>query len=485
VIIIEEVARACAASSLIPAVNKLVTVPLLLSGAEELKRTSLRPVARGEALFSYALSEAGAGSDAASMRTRAVQDRDHWVLNGTKMWISNAGVSQYYTVMAVTDPARGSRGISAFPVGSAAAQPPGQAPAHQSRHGGCGVVVRPADGSRIMVTGVGGAPGFDLAVSLLKRGIGVIGLDADPLAPGLVIPGIIPRITASADSPGYPAGLLGLCRELRPAALFSTVEHELPALIRMRHDLVGLGVRTWLPDLDGAQACIDKAAFCTALARNGLPVPRTWLPSEISQVPDGIPLVVKPRYGQGSKGVYFCSDRHQVVVLSELAPDPVIQEFVPGREFTADCLVGRDGRSSVILRWRLLVKGGLSVVSATFRDEEVVGLVRRVLAAIGAAGPCCVQGIIRDDGHGSRVQFIEANARFAGAFRLSEEAGADLVGQALNGMFGTPVDHAALAYRPGIYLTKYTETLAVGPRPAAPAGERQAPAVEGAGTWLL
>ena len=116
VIIIEEVARVCASSSLIPAVNKLGTVPLLLAGSEELKRKYLPAVARGEALFSYALSEASAGSDAAGIRTRAVRDGDRWVLNGTKMWISNAGVSQYYTVMAVTDPAKGARGISAFVV---------------------------------------------------------------------------------------------------------------------------------------------------------------------------------------------------------------------------------------------------------------------------------------------------------------------------------------------------------------------------------
>ncbi len=116
VIVIEEVARACASSSLIPAVNKLGTVPLLLSGSEELKRKYLSPVARGEAMFSYALSEAGAGSDAASMKTRAVRDGDEWVLNGTKMWITNAGVSQFYTVMAVTEPGKGARGISAFVV---------------------------------------------------------------------------------------------------------------------------------------------------------------------------------------------------------------------------------------------------------------------------------------------------------------------------------------------------------------------------------
>ncbi|WUH96195.1 acyl-CoA dehydrogenase family protein [Spirillospora sp. NBC_00431] len=116
VIVIEEVARACASSSLIPAVNKLGTVPVLLSGSEELKAKYLGPVARGEAMFSYALSEADAGSDAAGMKTRAVRDGEAWVLNGTKMWITNAGESEFYTVMAVTDPSQGARGISAFVV---------------------------------------------------------------------------------------------------------------------------------------------------------------------------------------------------------------------------------------------------------------------------------------------------------------------------------------------------------------------------------
>jgi alkylation response protein AidB-like acyl-CoA dehydrogenase len=116
VIVIEEVARACTSSSLIPAVNKLGTVPLLLAGSEELKKRYLGPLAAGEGMFSYALSEPEAGSDAAAMRTRAVRDGDHWVLNGVKRWITGAGVSKYYTVMAVTDPDSGARGISAFVV---------------------------------------------------------------------------------------------------------------------------------------------------------------------------------------------------------------------------------------------------------------------------------------------------------------------------------------------------------------------------------
>jgi alkylation response protein AidB-like acyl-CoA dehydrogenase len=115
-IVIEEVARACASSSLIPAVNKLGTMPLLLSASAELKQRYLPQVASGEAMFSYCLSEPEAGSDAAGMTTRAVLDGDSWVLNGAKRWITNAGVSEFYTVFAVTDPSARSRGISAFVV---------------------------------------------------------------------------------------------------------------------------------------------------------------------------------------------------------------------------------------------------------------------------------------------------------------------------------------------------------------------------------
>lgn len=116
-IVIEEVARGCMSSSLIPAVNKLGSMPVQIGGSEEIKQKYFPAVASGESGFSYGLSEREAGSDTASMKTRAVRDGDDWVLNGVKTWITNAGVSDFYTVMAVTDPdgPRG-RNISAFVV---------------------------------------------------------------------------------------------------------------------------------------------------------------------------------------------------------------------------------------------------------------------------------------------------------------------------------------------------------------------------------
>lgn len=113
VIIIEEVARACGSSSLIPAVNKLGSLPLILAGSEEQKQKYLPQLAAGKG-FSYCLSESEAGSDAAAMTTKAVKDGDGWVISGSKKWISNAGFSDFYTVLAQCDPKLGAKGITAF-----------------------------------------------------------------------------------------------------------------------------------------------------------------------------------------------------------------------------------------------------------------------------------------------------------------------------------------------------------------------------------
>lgn len=116
VLVIEEIARADVSASLIPAVNKLGSLPVMIGGGEEIKKKYLTRLAAGQGGFSYCLSEPDAGSDAANQKTRAVRDGDDWILNGTKRWISNAGESEFYTVLATTDPDARTRGISAFVV---------------------------------------------------------------------------------------------------------------------------------------------------------------------------------------------------------------------------------------------------------------------------------------------------------------------------------------------------------------------------------
>ena len=115
-LLVEEIARVCASSSLFALISRLGITALLLHGSDELKAKYVPRIASGEWQASYCLSEPGAGSDVAAMTTRAVRDGDHYVITGRKAWITNAGISDLYTVFAKTDPAAGHRGISAFAV---------------------------------------------------------------------------------------------------------------------------------------------------------------------------------------------------------------------------------------------------------------------------------------------------------------------------------------------------------------------------------
>ena len=113
---VEEVSRACATTGLILAVQELGSLALKLAGTEEQKDLYLPKLASGEWIGAYALTEAGSGSDSAAMRTEARRDGEEYVLNGSKRFITNAGVAGFYTVFAKTDPDAGHAGISCFVV---------------------------------------------------------------------------------------------------------------------------------------------------------------------------------------------------------------------------------------------------------------------------------------------------------------------------------------------------------------------------------
>ncbi len=113
-LVTEELSKACLGVSTTYGAIALGTLPVLISGDDAMKARVLPKVAAGEWIAAFCLTEAEAGSDAFSMRTRAVKDGDGYVINGTKQWITNGGEADFYTVIAMTDPSRGARGASAF-----------------------------------------------------------------------------------------------------------------------------------------------------------------------------------------------------------------------------------------------------------------------------------------------------------------------------------------------------------------------------------
>ena len=116
VIVTEELSKACGGIALSFAGTALGTIPIILSGSDEQKQRWLPDIADGKKLAAFALTEPQAGSDAGAVRTTALRDGDHYVLNGTKQWITNGGEAEIYSVIALTNPAKGPRGASCIVV---------------------------------------------------------------------------------------------------------------------------------------------------------------------------------------------------------------------------------------------------------------------------------------------------------------------------------------------------------------------------------
>lgn len=113
-IAVEELSRACLGVSTSYAANALGTYPILLFGTDDQKKKYLPDIAAGKRLVAFGLTEANAGSDAAGIQTTAKLEGNEYVLNGTKQWITNGGEAEIYTIIAITDRAKGARGASAF-----------------------------------------------------------------------------------------------------------------------------------------------------------------------------------------------------------------------------------------------------------------------------------------------------------------------------------------------------------------------------------
>jgi alkylation response protein AidB-like acyl-CoA dehydrogenase len=187
-IMAEELARVCSSTALTLLISKLGMAPVMNWGSEELKRAYLPGVASGERQASYCLSEADAGSDVAAMRTRAVRDGDHYLLTGSKHWITNAGVSDTYTVFAVTDPGAGrGKGISCFVV--EADWGVDVAP-HEDKMGlrGSPTAAISLDQVRVPATNLVGEEGMGFAIAMhtLDRSRPTIGAQAVGIAQGAI-----------------------------------------------------------------------------------------------------------------------------------------------------------------------------------------------------------------------------------------------------------------------------------------------------------
>ncbi|SEA92888.1 ATP-grasp domain-containing protein [Leifsonia sp. 21MFCrub1.1] len=295
--------------------------------------------------------------------------------------------------------------------------------------------------TRVLVTGAGGPAGVAVIRSLLARDdVDVYAADMDGWASGLyLVEEGRRRIVPPGRSDGFVDALIAMSRADGIDVLFSTVDVELPGLAARRDELEAVGTKLAAPSHDTLVTCLDKFALVQRVGDQA-PVPVTRLLNAEGIGADWtFPVIIKPRSGAGSRGVRLIADRG---TLEALGTDEsiIIQENLPGEEFSVDVLAGLDGGViAAVPRSRERVDSGVSIAGRTVRRPELSDTAAAVARAIGLTGVANVQ--LRYSSEGTPA-LLEVNPRFPGAMPLTIAAGVDMPSLLLDLVLGRPVPSA-------------------------------------------
>jgi carbamoyl-phosphate synthase large subunit len=282
----------------------------------------------------------------------------------------------------------------------------------------------PTSTPRVLVTGVGGPSGVCLLKALAERPIILLAGDIDPYAAGLylVTPDrrvILPR----GEDERFASLLLAWCEREMVDVVVPTVDSELIPLAARRAQFERAGVRLVLAPLTTLEVCLDKWAL-HARCRGRVRTPDTVLvDGAFDPASAPLPAIVKPRVGSGSRGIHPVERVEQLESL-ERDGSLLVQELLPGPEYSLDVLATSEGRViAVVPRERLKIDSGIAVTGRTRHDEHLERIGREVAELIGLTGVANVQ--VKGDVHGFPA-LLEVNPRFPGTMALTVASGPDM-----------------------------------------------------------
>lgn len=295
--------------------------------------------------------------------------------------------------------------------------------------------------TRVLVTGAGGPAGIALIRAFLTDPtVDILGADIDPYAAGLYLVDADRRwLVPRGDAPDFVDETLRLCRAEHVDVLVPTVDSELQPLAAHRSDFAATGIRLALTTQGALAHTLDKLALAQACAGR-VRTPRTELLGPALD-PDSwtYPVITKPRRGSGSRDVARV-DSAAELTRRRSEDGLIVQEYLPGAEYSLDVLADVDTRVvSVVPRERLRVDSGVSVAGRTLHDPDLDALARGVVEAIGLTLVANVQ--CRRDVDG-RPALLEVNPRFPGAMPLTVHSGVDMPRLCLDAVLGKPLPDA-------------------------------------------
>ena len=312
----------------------------------------------------------------------------------------------------------------------------------------------PDSAPRVLVTGAGGPSGISILRDMAGEPVTMLAADIDPYAAGLYLVGADERaLLPRGDDPAFASTLLDLCRRWEVDVVIPTVDSELLPVARMRDQYDAAGTTIVGASVATLEACLDKAALarlCDPVVR----VPRTQVVDEaFDAAAVALPVIVKPRSGSGSRGIRLVE---RVAKLEALPRDGtlLVQEHLPGAEFSLDVLARADGRVvGVVPRERLKVDSGIAVTGRTLHDDALEDFARQVAEAIGLTTVANVQ--VKQDAAGMPA-LLEVNPRFPGTMPLTIAAGIDMPRLAIGEALGTPIPDGPLPFQ-DIAMVRYFE----------------------------
>ena len=281
----------------------------------------------------------------------------------------------------------------------------------------------------------------------------VISVDISPLSAGLYVSD--KDYPPSSEKNFIPA-VLEICKKENVKLLIPTRDGELLLFAKNKEKFETQGTHVMVSDPEVIEICNDKYGFYQFLTRNNIPTPETYLPNQINFPYARYPLLVKSRYGSGSKGVFKVENEKELNFFINYVSDPVIQEFANGKEYTVDLFSDLNGKVlTVVPRERIETFCGESYKGKTVKDTQIIEHAKNLAEKLGAIGHITIQCIKNE----KEMRFIEANPRFGGGAALGIESGANTPLLLLKTIFGEKMDSTIGQFKENLIMLRYTKDL--------------------------
>lgn len=283
----------------------------------------------------------------------------------------------------------------------------------------------------------------------------VIATDMNDLSPGLYVSNRRYLVPLTSD-PQYIPIIKTICFKERIHLLIPTIDDELPLFGRYRDEFRAIGVHVAVSSEQTGLICNDKRHTAEFLRERGVPFVPTWLPAELDFSRLRYPLFLKPRNGRGSVGAFTIGSERDLRFFLEYVPDPVVQPFLAGREFTVDVLADFSGKVvSAVPRERMVVRAGVTDRGRTVSHPGMIEAAVQAARALDIRGPANIQLKLQED----NPTIFEVNPRFSGGIPLTIAAGADFPAWLIEMACGRRVRPCIGKFTDGLIMSCYESAV--------------------------